>query len=205
MAPITDRPSAIIRVLLIAEACNPTWTSVPLVGYNIARALSARPDLKVTLISHIRNRAALQTDPLTRQADVHFIDNEWLASPLHKLASKLRGGQSLSWTIETAMAWPSYMVFEKTVARQFSRQLSTDTFDLIHRLTPLSPTMGSPLASLTEIPMLMGPLNGGLPWPKDYPDLRHQEREWLVPPPRVVPETTLFQLHLSTVSSCYRW
>ena len=40
--------------------------------------------------------------------------------------------------------------------------------------------MGSPLASLSKIPMLIGPLNGGLPWPVDYPDLRRQEREWLV-------------------------
>ena len=46
------------RVLLIAEACNPTWTSVPLVGYQVARALAARQDLDVTLATHVRNRPA---------------------------------------------------------------------------------------------------------------------------------------------------
>src|SRR5437588_6613615 len=100
-----------LRVLVIAEACNPTWTSVPLVGYHFARALADRPDLDVTLVSHVRNRPALETDSIAAKARLHFIDNEWLARPLYKLSKFLRGGQSLSWTIDTAMAWPSYMVF----------------------------------------------------------------------------------------------
>ncbi len=29
--------------------------------------------------------------------------------------------------------------------------------------------------------MVIGPLNGGLPWPADHPGLRQREREWLVP------------------------
>lgn len=173
----TDR----LRVLLIAEACNPTWTSVPLVGYSFARALAERPDLDVTLVSHVRNRTALEADPIAARVRLGFIDNEWVARPLYLLSRALRGGNSLSWTTDTAMAWPSYMVFEKEVFRRFGRQLHAGKFDLIHRVTPLSPTMGSPLASLTDVPMLLGPLNGGLPWPRDYPELRRQEREWLVP------------------------
>jgi glycosyltransferase involved in cell wall biosynthesis len=168
-------------VLLIAEACNPTWTSVPLVGYNFARALAERPDLEVTLVSQVRNGAALKADPIASRVRLHLIDNEWVARPLYSLARLLRGGTALSWTIDTAMAWPSYVVFEKDVFRQFARELKGGRFDLIHRLTPLSPTIGSPLAGLTDVPMLVGPLNGGLPWPKAYPELRRQEREWLVP------------------------
>jgi glycosyltransferase involved in cell wall biosynthesis len=170
-----------LRVLVIAEACNPTWTSVPLVGYQFARALAARPDLDVTVATHVRNREGLTDDSLTRLARVCYVDNEWLAKPLHRLSKLVRGGQSLSWTIDTAMAWPAYMAFERQLYRQLERQLTGGAFDLIHRVTPLTPTMGSPLAGLTDVPMVVGPLNGGLPWPSEYPELRRQEREWLVP------------------------
>jgi glycosyltransferase involved in cell wall biosynthesis len=169
------------RILLIAEACNPSWTSVPLVGYQFARALAARSDLDVTVATHVRNRPALTDDPLARLARVCYIDNEWLARPMHRLSRLVRGGQSLSWTIDTAMAWPAYMAFEHQLYKQMERQLAGGAFDLIHRVTPLTPTMGSPLAALTDVPMLIGPLNGGLPWPAEFPELRQQEREWLVP------------------------
>src|SRR4051812_16060971 len=112
MAHPADAP---LRLLLIAEACNSTWTSVPLVGYNFARALAERRDLKLTILTHVRNRPALETDPISSLAEVRFIDNEWLAKPMFHLSKLIRGGQSLSWTIDTAMAWPSYMVFEKEV------------------------------------------------------------------------------------------
>ncbi|MDA0591465.1 MAG: hypothetical protein O2820_25875 [Planctomycetota bacterium] len=45
-----------LRLLVVAEACNPAWSSVPLVGYNMATALARRPELDVTVVSHIRNR-----------------------------------------------------------------------------------------------------------------------------------------------------
>jgi GT2 family glycosyltransferase/glycosyltransferase involved in cell wall biosynthesis len=173
--------AAALRVLLIAESCNPTWTSVPLVGYSMARALAEQPGIEVTLATHVRNRAALAGDPLTSLARVHYIDNEWAARPLYRLSTVLRGGRDLSWTTNTAMAWPSYMVFEHQVFSHFGKPLRDHAFDLIHRLTPLSPTLGSPLAGLVDIPMILGPLNGGLPWPRHYPELRRQEREWLVP------------------------
>jgi len=168
-------------VLLIAEACNPTWTSVPLVGFNFARALAGRDDLEVTLVSQVRNRAALAADPISSRVSVHFIDNEWIARPFYLFSRLLRGGGALSWTTDTALAWPSYMAFEREVYARFRRRLREGGFDVIHRVTPLTPTMGSPLASLTDVPMIIGPLNGGLPWPREYPELRRKEREWLVP------------------------
>ena len=168
------------RVLLLAEACNPAWTSVPLVGYNLARALSRRPDLRLTLATHVRNRPEVEADPIAADAELVFVDNEALARPLHRLSTRLRGGKSLAWTTEMALAWPSYVYFEKLVYRLLGDRLRAGGFDLIHRVTPVSPTMPSPLAKLAApTPMILGPLNGGLPWPKDHPHLRRREREWL--------------------------
>lgn len=170
-----------LRVLLVVEACNPTWASVPLVGYNFAKALAARPDVEATIVTHVRNRTALKNDPLGASAELQFIDNEFIAGPLHRLGKIFRGGETLSWTTNMAMAWPAYIYFERQVFKQFRGELERAEFDLIHRITPVSPTMGSPLASLADVPMILGPLNGGLPWPKEYPELRLREREWLVP------------------------
>ena len=174
-------PDNRIRVLLIAEACNPTWTSVPLVGYRIARSVAGRPDLDVTVVTHVRNRDAIATSDLAEHARVHYIDNEYVAAPAYRLARLLRRGDELGWTLATALHWPSYVVFELMAWHQFRDQLRRREFDLIHRVTPLSPTAVSPLASRSPVPMIAGPLNGGLAWPKEYPELVAQEREWLVP------------------------
>ena len=177
--PIERRRNRKLRILLLAEACNPTWTSIPLEAYFLARALAARDDLDVTLVSQVRNRKALEADPIAKVVDLQIIDNEFVGRPFFKIGEWIRGGSQLSWTTSMAAAWPGYMVFEKMVYRRFAKDLRAGVFDLIHRISPVSPTMSSPLASMTKVPMLLGPLNGGLPWPTDYPNLRKQEREWL--------------------------
>ena len=51
-----------LRALLIAEAANPDWTSVPLVGYSHARALLEVVDGHV--VTQIRNVEALEKSRL---------------------------------------------------------------------------------------------------------------------------------------------
>lgn len=170
-----------MKTLLLAEACNPEWTSVPLVGFNLLHALSRREDLNVVLATHVRNREALERHEISSRIEIAYIDNEWIARPLYQLGRLLRGGQSLGWTTNMAVNFPAYVAFEKAVGRRFAQRLREQDFDLIHRITPVSPTLPSPLASMTSVPMVIGPLNGGLPWPKEFPELRQSEREWLAP------------------------
>jgi glycosyltransferase involved in cell wall biosynthesis len=151
------------------------------VAYSLAKALAQRDDVDITLVSQVRSRKALESDPIAESVTLQFIDNEFVARPMFRLGNMLRRGSQLSLTTAMAASWPGYIIFERMVHQRFGGDLRAHSFDLVHRLSPLSPTLGSPLAKLSNVPMLIGPLNGGLPWPADYPELRKREREWLAP------------------------
>ena len=169
-----------MRVLLIAEAANPEWTSVPLIGWNLARALAEVAD--VHLVTQIRNRAAIIRAGLIEGDDFTVIDNEQFAAPLNRLSWMLRGGAGKGWTTTTAFASLAYYSFENELWRQFEARLMAREFDLVHRITPLSPTSPSIIAkrlARLKIPFIVGPLNGGVPWSKEFRARQYAEREWL--------------------------
>lgn len=178
MQPEPSKP----KVLLLVEACNPEWTSVPLVGFNLARAIARELSPNVTIATHPRNRDAILRSDLPQFANLIFPNNEYAARPLFQLAKLLRGGTSLGWTTNTALASLAYPFFEFEV-QKWLKHLPTSHpgFDLLHRITPVSPTAPSPIAKWSRLPFILGPLNGGLPWPSQFPHLRKKEREFLVP------------------------
>ena len=171
---------ASFRVLVIAEAANPEWTSVPLVGWSHYRSLSEIVD--VHLVTQVRNRPAVIAAGLREGTDFTAIDSEMVAAPLYKLATFLRRGTERAWTIDTAIAALSYYYFEQIVWNRFFKDKSNIQYNLVHRITPLSPTTPSILAKrlrAINIPFIVGPLNGGVPWPKEFYSTRKKEGEWL--------------------------
>jgi glycosyltransferase involved in cell wall biosynthesis len=167
-------------VLIIAEAANPEWTSVPLIGWSLSQALAKVTD--VHLVTHVRNRDAIVRQGLLEGRDFTAIDNEKIASPLYSFAEKLRGGSGKGWTTSTAFSSIAYYSFEAETWRQFSGRIHAGEFDLVHRITPLSPTSQSLIAKRLAkigVPFIIGPLNGGLPWPPNFKGRQYAEREWL--------------------------
>jgi len=169
-----------LRVLLVAEAANPEWVSVPLVGWSLATALIERCDAH--LVTQVRNRNAIENAGLTHGVDFTALDTEAVDAWVWRASNVLRLGAGRGWTTQAALTALTYPNFERKLLGRFGESIRGGEFDVVHRITPLSPTANGSLAKLCRavgVPFVVGPLNGGLPWPKGFEQERLKERELL--------------------------
>ncbi len=164
-----------MRVLLVAEDCNPNRDSTPAVAYRACKAIADHAD--VTLATPIKNQVDIDPAGGCGNAKVVYIDNSRVHKPLYALATWLR--KRAGWTSYIAIAYVFEQAFEWGVWRHFKSELRAGKFDVVHRITPMSPTIPSPLAKWCPVPLVIGPINGGLAWPKEFETERRREREWM--------------------------
>lgn len=168
------------RILVLAESAHPDSQSVSWIGWALSRALAERQDIH--LVTRRANREAIHATGLREGRDFTAIDLDAIERPILRAAAALRGGPDKGWTTLMALSLPVYLAFERAAWGRFGDQLRAGTFDVVHRITPVSPTMPSPVAgrcARAGVPFVLGPINGGLPWPHEFPELRRAEREWL--------------------------
>jgi len=167
--------------LLVAESANPKLTSVALIGWSFSRALAKVA--KVHLAAEIRNQPDIQAAGIEGMEFTPINNRRWQGLAWN-VAKILRGGTSLGWSTYSALATLAYPAFERRVWKTFGGRIEAGEFDLVHRIVPNTPVTPSLLATRCAkagVPFVLGPLNGGVPWPKEFAHLRRAEREWLTP------------------------
>lgn len=177
---VASRPSSRPRVLLLAESANPDWSSVSLIGWSLARALGEHVDAH--LVTQVRNRDAIERAGWREGREFTAIDSDAVAGPVDRLCDAVQRVTGLGWTFKTALSAISYRHFERLVWRRFGEAVGAGRYDVVHRITPVSPTTPSLIAErcrAARVPFVWGPLNGGVPWPKEFRDVLRSEGEWL--------------------------
>ena len=167
------------RVLVIGEAANPALTSAALVGWSHYVAISNVCDAHLAAEKRNEEEILKAGWPQEKFTSINARAAQGLA---WKIALFLRGGKDLGWTTYSALYTLAYPFFEREFWKVFGDRLKAGEFDVVHRILPLSPTTPSFLAKKLAkigVPFIVGPLNGGVPWPKGFEYMRRSEREWL--------------------------
>ena len=164
------------RILLVAYQCGPGMGSVSQIGWEWYARLSHEHE--ITLVTHVRNRAALTAAgaPLAG-SDVIYVDTEWFAGPLYRLAKRLFPRSEHSVFLISSL---DYFVFDWAACRQLRANIADGRrWDLIHRVTPVTLAAPTWLGRL-GLPTVIGPLNSGLKDPRGFGKIMRQESTWLV-------------------------
>lgn len=166
-----------LRILLLGPSCNPEEVCIPFVTFSHAAALAQLHD--VTLVARESVEAPI------RRAKAPFRDIEIVRTPrLDRMVDwcfRTICRSNYDSQLRTALGYPFSLAFEWFAWRQLRKRILAGEFDVALRLVPMTPVLPSPFAFFLRkgpISFVIGPLNGGLPWPPGFTQLEKQ-REWI--------------------------
>jgi len=164
-----------LRILVLGPNCNPEQVSIPFVTYSHAAALARLHD--VTLV------ATSAVEDALHRAKAPFRAIEMVRTPLldrlYDWTFRRILGCDYDSQARTALGYPFHIAFEWRAWKQLRHRIFAGEFDVVLRLTPMTPALPSPFALFLRrgpIPFVLGPLNGGLRSARGFgaPD----KREW---------------------------
>jgi glycosyltransferase involved in cell wall biosynthesis len=165
-----------LKVLLVIEQCNPDWVSVPLLAYRYYQEISELAD--VTLVTHDRNRAALEK--CQEHRNIVYISESRLMNFYYKWVEKVSAQGKINWPLYNTLSFPIYAEFDRQVYQKFKEPILAGVYDLVHVITPMIPRYPVKLVQFcARTPLLLGPVNGGVPFPKGFQAVARQENVYL--------------------------
>jgi glycosyltransferase involved in cell wall biosynthesis len=163
-----------LRILVLAPDANPDSISVALVCYRHAAALAQLHS--VTLVGRSSNEVAL------RRTEAHFHSIEAISVPwLDRIFAWI-----LRWVFKnnfhsralTAFFYPFSIAFEWCAWQRMRPRIIAGEFDIVLRLSPVISVIPSAFPFFLRncgVPFIIGPINGGLPWPKGFSQADNQK------------------------------
>lgn len=166
-----------LKVLLIIEQCNPELASVPLVGYNFYEGISRWCD--TSLVTHERNKLALRKVHPDR--DITYIYEsdfiKWYFQITSKI-SKIKG--RTIWPLYATLTYPVHSEFNHLVYNKFKNSIIRGDYDIVHSITPMMPRYPvKTIKACKQTPFIIGPVNGGVPFPEGFKDVSRKEFSYL--------------------------
>lgn len=162
-----------LKVLLIIEQCNPDFTSVPLVGYNFFKALNQLAD--VTLVTHERNQSAFENKGYE---NVVYISESAGIKQYYKSVASLALKGRVNWPLYHLLCYPIYAEFDQKVYRSFKQSILEGEYDIVHAITPMMPRYPYKIIKACHpknVPFILGPVNGGIPFPLGFQETAKKE------------------------------
>ena len=134
-----------------------------------------------TLVTHERNREALLKRFNEKQ--IIFIAESSLVRSYYRYVTKISiRGQRTNWPLYHVLSYPVYESFNKKAFKITRELLRQSKYSVVHSITPMIPRY--PVKSLSaciekNIPFVLGPVNGGVPFPKGFSNVARKEHAYL--------------------------
>jgi glycosyltransferase involved in cell wall biosynthesis len=166
-----------LRILVLAPDANPNHVCGPLIGYSQAQALAQLHD--VTLAIRSSNEEVIRR----RQGALHSVEvigMSWLERTYTWCIRRIFKSNFNNQLLQ-AFAYPFSVAFEWQAWRQMRARIKGGEFDVVLRLLPVTTIRPSPFAFFLRkgpIPFVIGPVNGGLPWPQGFKQAKTKNK-WL--------------------------
>jgi glycosyltransferase involved in cell wall biosynthesis len=175
---MTSKPNVSrLRILVLAPFCDPDAVSMPYVTYSHAAALAQMHDVTLVIGGPVEHNVRRANGQFRSVEPVRMPTLEWIhAWSFRHIFRNNFDSQAL-----TAFGYPFSLAFEWYAWRKLRPRIFAGEFDVVLRVLPMSPVVPSPFAFFLRkgpIPFVLGPLNGGLPWPPGFGQLEKQ-KTWI--------------------------
>jgi glycosyltransferase involved in cell wall biosynthesis len=168
-----------LRILVFAPDANPEGVTGALIGYSQAQALARLHDVTLVICASCENAMR------RHQGAVHFLEVirlGWLERIYAWIIHRVFRDNYYNYVLQ-ALFFPFGVMLEWQAWRQTRARIRAGEFDIVLRLLPVATYAPSPFAFFLRngpVPFVIGPVNGGLPWPQGFRQAKAQNNKWVL-------------------------